>query len=841
MTERDRAAPEHRRRRWRRNGSPLRTRLAIGAAVLLGVALVGAPLSCGAVHRPVLFPLLATVAALAVVTAVLATTSRAEFRPVHALALPLVFLLVAAAQIVPVPAALRALLDPAGSELLRLAGLPGAQPLSLDPPETYLRFAQAAAALAVGAAAMLLASGRRLRFVAPGLVAAAGLAALVIGFGHRAISEDRIYGLFGASRGLPVGPFINPNHTAEFLELAAFAALAFAFSRPSLDGQRLWKILAAVLAAGALSTLSRGSVLALGSGALVWFLLAPKSDEGEPLHRTRFAAVLIGLVMVVGIAIGFGAEALWGRFAETGADGETRFGLWWDALKVVGAHPAGIGLGAFGRVYPVYRSLPQTAWFQFPENQPLNILIDAGIPGALLVLAACALSLRHFARNARHDRVEASLAAGLVAVLAHNLTDFGLETLGILLPFCAVLGAMFGRQTVEPDKPTPQRTTIVTAAFSAAAVLAGIVLLCSPSTRDFDALLQSPLSAGSRAIAEQASRAHPTDYVYALAEARLQPTDLASAASRLRTLNRAILLCPMCGGAHAEAARDLWRLGRRQQALLEWRTVLGLSPGALGSVVAELVRTGAKPAELVSLANDKNRHDLSRLLLAHGLIDAARQVLADSSDQSSAEYHLVRAQIALHAGDLAAARVAASQVLAAAPRDPRGFLLAADVESRADDRDKAIKLVTDGLRFEPTNVELCRKRLGLLMQTERWRDTDRALAEFRQALGHAGAPMTDANLAAAAIFEHRGQYQRALAEYQAAAAMAPDNVGLLLAVARAAEQAGRVSVAIDAYTAVLRREPGRAEASAALARIHHDKKNLEVLEALPSHTGVEDK
>ena len=57
----------------------------------------------------------------------------------------------------------------------------------------------------------------------------------------------------------------------------------------------------------------------------------------------------------------------------------------------------------------------------------------------------------------------------------------------------------------------------------------------------------------------------------------------------------------------------------------------------------------------------------------------------------------------------------------------------------------------------------------------------------------------------------------------------------------AAEQAGRVSVAIDAYTAVLRRVPGQAEASAALARIHHDKKNLEVLEALSSHGGAEDK
>jgi len=223
------------------------------------------------------------------------------------------------------------------------------------------------------------------------------------------------------------------------------------------------------------------------------------------------------------------------------------------------------------------------------------------------------------------------------------------------------------------------------------------------------------------------------------------------------------------------------------------------------------------------------------------MIDAARQALADGTDPSSLAYHLVHAQIALQAGDLPAARAAAQQALAAAPRDPRCFLLAADVEARAKDRDKALQIVSEGLRYEPMHVELSRLRLGLLMQTERWRDTDRALDDFRQALGHTGAPMTDANLAAASIFEHRGQYQRALAEYQAAAASSPDNPGLMLAVARAAEQAGSVTVAIDNYSAVLRRVPGQAEAAAGLARIHHDKKALEVLEVLPSYRGAKDK
>ena len=118
---------------------------------------------------------------------------------------------------------------------------------------------------------------------------------------------------------------------------------------------------------------------------------------------------------------------------------------------------------------------------------------------------------------------------------------------------------------------------------------------------------------------------------------------------------------------------------------------------------------------------------------------------------------------------------------------------------------------------------------------------DGALADLRRALSQSEASMTEANLAAASIFEHRGQFQRALAEYQAVVASNPENPGLLLALAHAAEQAGSVTVAIDAYNAVLRLAPGQAEALAALARIQHDKKALEVLGALPSHTTAEDK
>jgi tetratricopeptide (TPR) repeat protein/O-antigen ligase len=844
----DLAARESPRKRGqdRRSGRGARgsTAPTFATAAILGVLLVGAPLACGAVHRLTFLIALGLAALLALATAWLATRCRSKLATAVALAFPLFFLVVAAAQIIPLPAGLRALIDPKGSALLALAGLKGAQPLSLDPPETYGEFAKAAAALCVTLAALVLASGRRLRFVAPGIVASAGLAAMAVGLGHRAAAEPLIFGRFTTSGGLLVGPFINPNHTAEFLELSAFAALAFAFARSTRDGQRVWKLLAAILASGAISTLSRGSVLGLGAGALAWFVLAPRSDEGEPFHRSRFVAVLLALAVVVGLAIGFGGDNIISEFRGTVGDNLSKFAVSKDALQLVAAHPAGIGLGAFGRVYPVYQTLPAVSWFQFVENQPLGILIETGIAAMVLLLGLWLVVARRFWKQARRDRVEASLVAGLVAVLAHNVVDFGLETLGVLLPFCALLGTIFGRQGTANEAAVPNRSPMILGIVTSACAFAGLSLLLTPAARDFDAQLKPPLTSSSGALAHAASLAHPTDYAYALAEARLEPrgSDNTSIQTRLRMLNRAMMLCPRCEGAHEEAARELWRLGRRKQSLLEWKTVVTESRPSLVGVLNGLLASGAKPEELATLADDENRFGISRYLLAHGAIDAAKNTLNQTASVEGAELYLVQAQIALAAKDIPAAQKASRRALELEPRNPRAVLMSAEIALlRPNGSDEAMTILQAGLRFAPTDVELNRKVLALLMQTDKWQAIDQALSGFRAALAEAGAPSTDANLAAARIFEQRGQYRRAMSEYQAALAHAPENVGLRLALAHAAEEIGGIASAVDAYNDVLRRDPTNQDARTALARIQHDKKVIEVNSVLPAHTSVEDR
>jgi tetratricopeptide (TPR) repeat protein len=295
-------------------------------------------------------------------------------------------------------------------------------------------------------------------------------------------------------------------------------------------------------------------------------------------------------------------------------------------------------------------------------------------------------------------------------------------------------------------------------------------------------------------------------------------------------------------GAHQEAARDLWRLGHRAQSLLEWKTVVTQSRGSLGGALDELHKSGAKPEELVTLADEQNRYPISRFLLAYGMLDTAKELLNQDNAPKGADFFLMQAQIALAAKDLPAAQQASQRALEIAPRDPNAALMAADIALlQPNNTSAAMTILENGLRFTPTNVELNRRHLALLMQTEKWQAIDQALAGLRAALAEASAPSTEANIAAAHIFERRGQFRRAMSEYQAALSHTPDDIGLLLALARAAEEIGSVSTAIDTYNGVLRRTPTNQEARNALTRIQVDKKVLEVNSILPPHTNGEGK
>jgi tetratricopeptide (TPR) repeat protein len=727
--------------------------------------------------------------------------------------------------------------------------LPARTPLSLDPPSTRAHIARAAAALATFIVAYHLASGeQRRRHWFTRAVGLAGLVALAVGLGHRVFGFAKIYDLVPSGRTLIIGPFVNSNNTAELLELAGFACIACAQLRPTALNRFSWSFGAALCLAGTVATLSRGGVGAVGVGLLAYLVLRYLvRDQNSPRPRRAtlvWGAVLAGTGLLLAVALG--GHQLLSRFRSVTPTQDIRFQLWRDSLRVLWAHPFGIGRGAFDRVYPVYRTLKTTLSlrFGFVENEPLQLLIDSGGLLFLALVAAFAFAAWRIHRHGRRDRIEAALIAGLLAVLVHNLVDFGLEVTGVLLPFVAILGTVLGR--LEPSGALlPSRSRWVLVTGTCASLLLGAASIAHGSYDDFDALLKRSRDRTAQAqLLARAQKAHPTDYFYPLQDASfeaLAPQPGTGFSPRLHTLNRALQLCPSCGAVHDAIARNLWQLSFRRQALLEWRSAVKLDPPIFLDVFGEMYRGKATADEMVAVGSIDLDHMLGTATFLsrvshHG---DALTVLdrAESLGAREADVLPMRAELQLVLGRLSDAQATVARAHAAGIRDSRLALLEAQLLQRtrgSDGADQALAILEQAATQDPTSVDVQRARVQLVMAYGKWTVAERAIEGFRQALYMAHGSANEAHRVAAQIHGRLGRWNQAISDYRLALSDAPDDVQLWMALGHAAQSVGKISVAREAYQQVLRLVPQDQAGAAALRDLDTAARPTSRLETLGS-------
>jgi tetratricopeptide (TPR) repeat protein len=537
---------------------------------------------------------------------------------------------------------------------------------------------------------------------------------------------------------------------------------------------------------------------------------------------------VVGLIVLGAAALGAGQ--LVDRFQSSAVTSDIRFRVWRDSLKVLAAHPWGIGRGAFDRVFPIYRTVkaPFALRFAFVENEPLQLLIDCGWALFAALAAAFGLVAWVILRQGRRDKIEAALVAGLFAVLVHNLVDFGLETPGVLLPFTGILATVLGRIPAGEQRARAWPRWLAVGA-AGTGCLVGILAIASPTYDDFDALLKKAHTRNDQqALLQRARRSHPLDYFYALAQAELEPLRgmPGRPSPRFHALNQALELCPSCEAVHLTVARNLWSLGMRPQALLEWRSAVELQPALFNRVLGDVFALGAKPAELASIAtSDPVRMiDVAGLLAATGRLEAANTVL-DQAAAVGAPKELVlltRARVELQGHQVAAAGSALAALRAAGFYSPQVATVEAQVAldgGAPGGADEALKILDLATARYPANVELEKMRLDLVVAHQKWSATARALAGYKQALYARDGSATEAHLAAARIDTQLSHYGDALGEYRIALADQPTNVALWMELGHTAESAGRPSTARDAYSEADRLSPKNPEITAALRRL----------------------
>jgi O-antigen ligase len=381
---------------------------------------------------------------------------------------PLVVLLPAAlACVLPImmTAPRSALLDPPLLAALALAVWAAVRGIWTGDPASGLPTASLSVAVAV-----LLAVGGGLRDVARAVVlrgvlaiavgvALTGWAGVVWHVDRLAVSQD---GVWRAASTLSY-----PNAAAALLTVAALPALAVLTTRPT---DRLLVLATTVLLVGHAATLSRAGALSLAAGASLLVLVG----GWRRAVRAAVAPVLGAAVAVVGLAGSFpltsqvgrwtavlalvgalvlavvaarvtwppvlvlvaGAGfALWATAATVATDvGRLRFGAGSAdrvdahraALRLVAEHPAvGVGpghgpldLGPVGR--------PLTS-IRFVHDEYVQVLLDLGVVGLMLLLLLVALLVRAAATGSRvdaRDLLPVGVLAALVAAAVHGGLDF---------------------------------------------------------------------------------------------------------------------------------------------------------------------------------------------------------------------------------------------------------------------------------------------------------------------------------------------------------------------------------------------------------------------------------
>lgn len=105
-----------------------------------------------------------------------------------------------------------------------------------------------------------------------------------------------------------------------------------------------------------------------------------------------------------------------------------------DSLRIFRDHPwMGVGLGGFETAYPRYQSFPGDEVWDHAHNDFAEVLVETGLAGGLLILAAIVLffclASADLSKRLKHRAgwLQLGAAVGCCGLLIHSLFDFNLH------------------------------------------------------------------------------------------------------------------------------------------------------------------------------------------------------------------------------------------------------------------------------------------------------------------------------------------------------------------------------------------------------------------------------
>jgi O-antigen ligase len=261
------------------------------------------------------------------------------------------------------------------------------------------------------------------------------------------------------------GPFINRNHFAGWMLMAAPVAFGFAFgllarTRPKGRGWAVWSrwlgspdgsqfalTLLAVLAMGAsiVTSGSRSGMTSFVAAAAVAAAFAWRAF----VRRARGALLLLVAAGLVVLAVFYwaGLEAAVNRFSTATDDARGRIEAWRDTVRIIRDFPIfGVGLNGFGTAMLIYQSGDRRMFYKEAHNDYLQIAAEGGVLFAVPAAIAVGLVAYQVRRRFREERdtpmtwwLRAGAVASLAGIASQSLIEFSLQMPGNTALFLVVV------------------------------------------------------------------------------------------------------------------------------------------------------------------------------------------------------------------------------------------------------------------------------------------------------------------------------------------------------------------------------------------------------------------
>lgn len=240
----------------------------------------------------------------------------------------------------------------------------------------------------------------------------------------------------------PVGPYVNHNHFAGYVGMAAPLALGMQLISRRKEKKLLYGFMFICMCITIILSLSRGGVLSLIGAICIMSILLHFNKN----TRNRLWSLLSVIMLIALGVIWLGLDPLIDRFSAWHADSDVRMNIWKDTFGIIKDFPfLGTGLGTFQYIYPKYKTIKSFLLFDHAHNDYLEYLSEMGLIGGLLALFALVFCfIRIFKRVvSTGDKNIAILlitgVTGIISILFHSITDFNLHIPANALLFVVII------------------------------------------------------------------------------------------------------------------------------------------------------------------------------------------------------------------------------------------------------------------------------------------------------------------------------------------------------------------------------------------------------------------